>query len=605
LNNNVKSTHHSTNNGENKKDLGAGIRKIKKVREIGQLLSKTSSQMKIYASDHSNIQKFFDELYGKINDYLEKHWKLELGVEELAFTFQGKPVYKDDQIKKSLPFLFFKDGIQTLFFYKDLGKDEFFDFLEIIKRESALPAEESDIVISLWEKDFTNIRCVASDEFLESKIGIGMEPLEYQIDLTTLTTGKIELIPEDREALNRVGLNEALPTEKKDEPRDDLAEIAEEDMASLGQSLSDEEIESLEAMIDSNRRITTEDELIALIIEMLYLEEREESFAETIRALDESHHDLLEKGNFAHASHLLYLLLELQSNIENKSDTREYVIKGFLEKIRDDEAITDLQRNVQEKKISDANALLEYLQILGPVSIPVLSQLYDQKKRDPPLLAEVLKIIKELGRSDLAALMRIVQDERPSITNAIISVLSDSEDRRAIQHLAIFINYKNKSIKSEAIKALGKQNDETANRILMAFLKDEEEEFRILAAQNLLYIKDQSVEKHILNTVKDKNFRKKTTQETRAYIELLGRIKTAESCAILMSFLKRPGISFGTKKKDLSLHAVSGLEIMGTPEAIKILKDGSRLHSRTIREACKNSLQKLSPNAPQKPGVKE
>jgi HEAT repeat protein len=600
----VKSTHRSTNNGEEKKDLGASIIKIKKIREIGQLLAKTSSQMKIFASDHSNIQKFSDELYGKINNYLEKHWKLELGVEECAFTFQGKPVYEDDQIKKSLPFLFFKDGIQTLFFYKDMGKNEFFDFLEIIKHESALPAEESDIVISLWEKDFTNIRCVASDEFLESKIGIGMEPLEYQIDRTTLTTGKIELIPEDWEALNRVGLNDALLTEKKDESRDALAEIAEEDIASIGQPLSDEEIETLEAMIDSNRRITSEDELIALIIEMLYLEEREEPFAETIRALDENHHNLLEKGNFARATHLLYLLLELKKNIENKSDTREYVIKGFLEKIRGDEALADLQRNVQEKKISDANALLKYLQILGPVSIPVLSQLYDQK-RNPQLQAEVLKSIKELGRLDLAALMRIAQDERPSITNAIISVLSDSEDRRAIQHLATFINYKNESIKSEAIKALGKQKDETANRILMAFLKDEEKEFRILAAQNLLYIKDQSVEKYILNTVKDKNFRKKTAQETRAFIELLGRIKTEESCAILMSFLKRPGISFWTKKKEVSLHAVSGLEIMGTPEAIKILEAGSRLHSRTIREACKNSLQKLSSNAPQNPGVKK
>ncbi len=600
----MKSTPRSTNNGEKKKDIEASIIKIKKVREISQLLAKTSSQMKIFASDHSNIQKFFDELYGKINNYLEKHWKLELGVEEFAFTFQGKPVYKDDQIKKSLPFLFFKDGIQTLFFYKDLGKDEFYDFLEIIKRESALPAEESDIVISLWEKDFANIRYAASDEFLEAKIGIGMEPLEYQIDRTTLTAGKIELIPEDREALNRAGLNEALPMEKKDESRDALTEIAEKDMVLFGQSLSDEEIQTLEAMIDFNRRITSEDELIALIMEMLYLEEREEPFSETIRALDECHHDLLEKGNFVHAAHLLYLLLELKNHIENKSDAREYAIKGFFEKIRGNEAIADLQRNVQEKNISDTNALLEYLQILGAASIPVLSQLYDQK-RNPQFRAEVLKIIKELGRLDLAALMRIAQDERPSITNAIISVLSDSEDRRAIQHLATFINYKNESIKAEAIRALGKQKDETANRILMAFLKDEDEEFRILAAQNLLYIKDQSVENYILNTVKDKNFRKKASQETRAFIELLGRIKTEESRGILMSFLKRPGIFFGRKKKDLGLHAVSGLEIMGTPEAIKILEEGSRLHSRTIREACKNSLQKLASATPLKPEVEK
>jgi HEAT repeat protein len=578
---------------ENKEDLGADIRKTKKVREIVQLLAKTSSQMKIFASEHSNIQKFAEELYGKMNGYLEKHWKLEIGVKEFEFTFQDKSIYKDAQIKRSLPFLFFKDGVQSLFFYKGLGKEEFVNFLDIIKHESALPAEESDIVISLWEKDFTNIRYAASDEFLESKIGVGMEPLEYHVDPASLTSGKIELAPEDQEALVRTtGSDDAIP-DLKNGNFESPPEITEEDITAFSQSLSDEEIEALDEMLDSDRRITSEDELIALILEMLYLEEREEPFAETINALNQCHEKLVEKGNYPRATELLFLALELKNNLSLKSDRRVIAMDSFFERIKSDEALARLQKNIQEEEVSNTNVLLDYFRILGSVSIPVISQLYDHE-RNPKLRAEILTILKELGTEDMQTLMRIAQDDRPGITNAIISVLRDSDDRRAIQHLAAFINYKNKSIKSEAIRALGKYGDETANRILMAFLKDEDEEIRVLAAQNLVYVRDDSLATHIIDTVKDKNFRKKNTEEIRAFIELLGRTQTEKSRSILRTFLRKPGLFTGTKKIDIRLQAVSSLEKMGTNEAVSILEEGTRIHNKTIKQACKDSLQRLS-----------
>jgi HEAT repeat protein len=586
---------------EKKEDLGADIRRTKKVREIVQLLAKTSSQMKIFASDHSNIQKFAEELYGKMNIYLEEHWKLEIGVNEFEFTFQEKSIYKDNQIKRSLPFLFFKDGIQTLFFYKGLGKEEFMNFLDIIKHESALPAEESDIVISLWEKDFTNIRYAASDAFLESKIGAGMEPLEYRVEPASLTTGKIELTPVDKEALSRITGGDNSVSGSEPGTEEVSAEITEEDITAFSHSLSKEEIEALDEMLDSNRRITTEDELIALVMEMLYLEEREEPFVDTIKALIQCHENLLEKGNYSRAEELLYLALELKNNLSEKSDKRVDAINSFFERIKGEEAIARLQKNVQEEDVSDAKALLKYLQILGTVSIPVISQLYDFE-RSPQLRADMLNTLKELGAEDMLTLMQIAQEDRPSITNTIISVLCDSDDRRAIQHLVAFINYKNKSIKSEAIKALGKHDDGTANRILMAFLKDEDEEIRVLAAQNLVYVRDNSVAAHITDTMRDKTFMKKNPKEIRAFIELLGRTQTEDSRSILRNYLKKPGLFTGTKMKDIRLQAIFSLESMGTKESAAILEEGTRVHNKAVKDACKDSLKRLSIPR-QNPGV--
>lgn len=164
--------------------------KINTVKEILHQLTKTFSQLKIFSSDHPNIKKFTDLLYSKLHLFLVKHWKLQLGVEEFSFTFEEKPVFTETQINKSLPFLFYKDGIRMLFFYQGLKKEELIDFLEIIKKNSSLPAEESDVVISLWEKDLANIRYYAPYEFLETKIGEEREILTYQVDKKNLIEEK-------------------------------------------------------------------------------------------------------------------------------------------------------------------------------------------------------------------------------------------------------------------------------------------------------------------------------------------------------------------------------------------------------------------------------
>jgi len=180
---------------------------LEKIKETLHLMAITFTQMKIFSSEHTNVKKFADDLYEKMNKFLDENWKLELGIEEFSFTYQGKTVYTESQISKSLPFLFFKDGMQILFFYKGLKKEEFQEFLEILRMISSLPPEESDIVISLWERDFANIRYYAPDEFLETKIGVGMEPVKYRLDKNDLSTGTIELATEDKNALSQNDLS--------------------------------------------------------------------------------------------------------------------------------------------------------------------------------------------------------------------------------------------------------------------------------------------------------------------------------------------------------------------------------------------------------------
>lgn len=171
-------------------------KQLNEVKDIVNQLEKAFSQMKIFSFDHDNVETFIDLLFEKMSHYLQNNWKLEIGIEEFSFTFKGIPFYTETQISKSLPYLFYKDGLKILFFYRGLLRDELKQFLEIVKQDSSLPPEESDIVISLWEQDFTNIQYFAPDDYLESKIGIGMEVPEYKID-------KKKLSIQEKSPLNR------------------------------------------------------------------------------------------------------------------------------------------------------------------------------------------------------------------------------------------------------------------------------------------------------------------------------------------------------------------------------------------------------------------
>ncbi len=81
--------------------------------------------------------------------------------------YQGKVVYESQDVKESLAFVFFKDGVRELQFSKGLEFREIFDFLNVVRKSDFLNRMEDDLVTLLWEKDFSHITFTTVDEFLE------------------------------------------------------------------------------------------------------------------------------------------------------------------------------------------------------------------------------------------------------------------------------------------------------------------------------------------------------------------------------------------------------------------------------------------------------
>ena len=486
------------------------VNETTEVGEILRLLSKTISTIKIFHADHATVKKQIIELWRRLDSFLTKYQILEIEIQEFSFTYKNKPVFQDKKTIKSLPFLFYKDGMQKLSFIKGLKKEELQRFMEIIKKVYELPPEESDLVNLLWEKDFANIRYFAPDEFLETKIGIGKKALDIQVDRDVLFSGSIELLPEDKAELQTARekpgiLEHAVPDEEE------LWEGM--DFVDQTPTLSEQENRILDAMLTANRQVTPEDELVLLVTEMLNLEEESERFKGILDAITHVHNDLVQKGDFTRAYQLLSNTLEIKIIASYESDYKESLVKVFLQKLKAKDNEELVKKSLLENKVTDFRLLFVYLDLLFETdALSLLAELYE-KINNTDFRNGTLNYFKEKAQKNPEILTRIVDDTRTALTSEVIAILSSIPEKRAIQGFAVFTQSKNRAIKSEAIKSLGKFNDLTSSKILLGFLNDPDENIRILAARHIPGTKDDFINEQVIFITKNRNFKNKDKQE--------------------------------------------------------------------------------------------
>ncbi|MEA2005153.1 MAG: HEAT repeat domain-containing protein [Acidobacteriota bacterium] len=562
------------------------------VKDIVNWFVKTYAQIKLFSLEHSNVEKFVDILYYKLTQFFENNLKFTLDIEEDSFLFQGKPVYKDEQLVKSLPFLFYKDGMQALYFYKGLKKEELLDFLDIIKTVANLPPEKTDVVTVIWDKDFANIRYYAPDDFLETKIGSGIKPQIYKADKEKFITGTIELTQEDKSALKKYQLAK--------KPIDNIQidqEVFDHEgslLESLSKSitLNPSEMKTLESMIKENRKHSKEEEVTHLFIEILYLEDRIDPFSNTLNVLDQYLNEFIKKGDFRKATQILSHVLELKEYFMQKSSQKILFIDKFLANLEERKAIDSLTVTLLSIPEWDYDDFFDYITLIGPQAAPLVGNLFEEKK-DLHFRKRAVLFLEEVCKKDISALMKIAHDKRETLTKEIISIISTQKENKVISYLVSFLKYKSKSIRLHTIKALGKFKDPKANKIILAFLEDKDKDIRTLAAQSLVCPEDPSALKEIQRLAIHKNFKKKSMQEKKSLLKFLGKSSTDESFAILQKFIKQSHFFSGRKTVETSLCAISALKNSGTQEAISILNEGTHMGNRKVRKACEQALKDI------------
>jgi HEAT repeat protein len=596
--------------------------RFEKAKDLLRFLANTVSAMKIFPSEHATVKNFVDLLTQKFTDYLGTYQRLQIGVGEYSFTLGGKPVFSDDLTIKSLPFFFFKDGLQILFFYQGLDRQEILDFLELIKAESQKPAEDRDIVASLWERDLPNIQYYAPDEFLENRImsekreshvhpdlldlpdDLAHETIEVRVDTSNFSKGKIDLTSEDREEVQKGsarGETENVPDGSPPPEEDSRPETpagteevrTRSDAAAMDPTLTEKELLSLESMVRVNRTISAEEEFIGLMMEIVFLEENLANCQATLDALLEYHFDQLQHGNFLVVVLIIQKVHELGRSL-TVAPEKAALLESFLKRTVSPKTLESVKVLLDKKKTVDWESLLGFFRLLGTPALGLAADLYDIVPGGEAR-HKILGFIADAGIPNPGLLPSLADNARPDLAIEIIGILSRIPGNRGIPHLSAFLSFQNKAVKLEAIHALGQIRDEMANRILLGFMKDPDEEVRIQAAMKLDPTEGGARVQQILREASTREFHEKSLKEKEAILSFLGRTRSAEALEFLHRTLVRAPLFAPKRVVEMRLAAVVGLESMATGEALTILQKGAIGRTKKVREACTAALIRLPP----------
>ncbi len=359
-----------------------------------------------------------------------------------------------------------------------------------------------------------------------------------------------------------------------------------------GARLSHEEDITLKQMLQLNRKICPEMELVFLISEILYLEARPQQFSEALGIMDRIHRELITKGRFDCAAQLLNNTIEAAARLSLEYTSPGTLITQFLDRVRSTESFSQIKAGLLENRPQDFRDFFSYIRLLGPEAMPILGEIYDELKT-PTYTAALTEYLQARAREDPPSLLRLAAPSRASLTRTIINILGILPGQRAVPMLASFREGWHKSLRLEAVRALGGAADEARSRALADYLDDDDEEIRIAAVKNIRLLRDSAVLNKVRDFILQKDFYKKSEQEKLALIDLLGRSRTPESYMLLEDLLRQKSGLRHRGKKTATRMAVAGvLGLIGTPEAKSILESGSRMGNRKVRRACKEALKR-------------
>lgn len=553
---------------------------INSAKEVSQSISKASKILKIYLPNNPIYQKFLQEAYQKFDNHLHDFGDIKIRIKQFELLFKGHSIYENSDRMESIAFKLFVDGIRDITFRKGIEKDEVVKFLELIGSEYDPANPDDDMVTLLWEKNFSHITYTVAEDIpkgSELTPSITMNP-EFDMLIHSETEAAEAL--KDKEISP---LHELLGPKLLDKPISGVFKLTEDEIEKIRREIKEEE--------DLNP-IT---ELIEILSDILLLEKDFETFTEISGILDNMLETLVVRGAYEHAAKILKLFRDLHDGSDALPEEFRARLKSSIERAGDSDIIKELERSINKSGLEESGHLFAFLTMLDKNSLISLSDLLGRIEniKTRRILCEVLVT---LGKENIDILSKKLEDERWYVVRNMVYILGKIRDPRIIEDFKRLIDHPEIKVRKEVLHALEGMNDDRAKEQLISFLDDKDSSVRILAARTLANAKNKNAVPMLLKIVSGKEFEERDLYEKKEMFESLGRIASDEILPEISRLIKRRSFFLFKKERrdEVSVCAVLALKRIGSEKAVEILKEGSLLKNRVIREACSKALAEMT-----------
>jgi hypothetical protein len=552
-------------------------------RDLTSSFIKAIKAFRFYPPDNPTLRGFRDNVLKKFQFFLNKYNIFTLQIGEYDFSYNAKVLYENRDAKVSLAFLFYKDGFRELRFLKGLEDWEIEGLLELIKRSDNINELEDDLVTMVWERDFSHITYLATDEFLEENpVPIPDNIDQFRKNLVVSAPAHnvaVDLFEEDTEEgieLDRIfskAIEAPLPF-----------------VSNRGvYFLTADELEGLKKEVDLETHSTFVFNVVEILFEILALEKEQDPYKDVINYFNKILDALITLGEFQKAGDLLkrfYIILKTyQLNEWQKEMVQKFILgAGESQRVELIGKILEREEGIRLEEVHNFLVLLQR-NSLQPL-IKLLGELKNSKTRR--VLCDSLS---EIGKNAIEIIAPFIDDKRWYLVRNITYILGRIGKEQAFPYLQKSFNHIETRVRREAIQALGLIGGPKAVGLLTRALTDIDVRIRAMAAINLGKIGKTSALASLLELVQSKDFAKKDPTEIKAFFDAIGMIGSNEATPVLQDILERKSL-FGRGKTDgMRNGAANALAMIGSPEAKAILEEGRDSKDESIRNACAQAMR--------------
>ncbi len=556
---------------------------ILEARDLMNIFIKTVKAFRIYPPENPSLIGFRDLLFTKFQLFLKKYHSFVLQIGEYDFTFQGIVLYENTDLKSSLSFLLYKDGLREIRFMEGLAEWEIQELIEIIKRGDHINQLEDDIVTLLWEKDFVHISYLATDEYLEEvpivipenveqfRKNLRFEPLAHQVgvDFRDEDTGE----EVDYRALaQKLGAPPPIASNRN------------------VYFLMPDEIESLRKEVEEEVAPAFLFNITDILFEILTMEKRREPYQDAASVLEKLLDALVTLGDFRRAHDLLGRLF-ITLTTQQMEDWQEEVLQNIAEKAGDPQRIERIGKWLEKRDGVQLEDLARYLRLLKPTSIPslmvVLGELSNPKGR-----RMICDALCEIGKDHIELILPFMEDRRWYLVRNVLFILGRIGKEKALAAIQKSFQHREARVRREAVQALGLIGGSNAFSLLRKALSDSDVRVRSMTALNLARVGKKASLPLLLSVIQKKEFKRKDPGEMKAFFDAIGIAGSEEAIPILEKLLFKR-IWFSQKGWDgIRQGAAGSLSLIGSSEAKKILESGKNSRKTGIRKACLQALRR-------------
>jgi len=555
-------------------------------RDLTGAFVKTVKAFRFYPPDNPTLKGLRDQLLKKFQFFLNKYASFVIQIGEYDLSYKGKVLYENRDMKTSLAFSLYKDGLREIRFMKNLEEWEVQGIIDILKQSEQVNPLEDDIVTMMWERDFVHVRYLATDEFLEEtpvilpdhvdqfRKGLVLKPLAHHVEMDLAEEGSEE----------RVDLDEVL-SKVNEEPSPFVSDRSV-------YFLTPDEVEGLRKDVDAEVDPIFAVNIVDILFEILVLEKEQESYQDAVNTLIRVLDTFLTLGEFVQATDLLkraYILL------------KTYVLRDWqIEKIGEillkagEEARVARIGKVLEREEVPLEEVNAYLSVLQKNSIQPLVKLLGELKNSKARRV-FCDALSEIGKNAIELFIPFMEDRRWFLVRNIVYILGRIGKEESLPYIQKAFNHGENRVRREAIQALGLIGGQKTVGLLVRALTDDDVRIRCMAAINLGKAGKKTGLIPLVEIVQTKDFYKREPVEIKAFFNGIGMAGSDEVVPVLQDLLERKSWFSRGKTDEIRIGAAHALAMIGTLDAKAILEEGKNSKDETLRDACTEALKSQFP----------